>query len=155
MIQCPETHLVCRNCMKSYASTVLGVHDPKINCIDRSGCSAPILESELRRFLPDELMKLWERVSQRKEIEAAGLENLEECPVCDYAVIIENAEDKLLRCGNVEVCGMVSCRACKKPVSSSYTPHFQHLKWLLLYRITSRNGAMVCQTTARFLLTFY
>jgi TRIAD3 protein (E3 ubiquitin-protein ligase RNF216) len=63
------------------------------------------------------MMKLWERVKQRKEIEAAGLSGLEECPFCDYAVIIEDKEDKLLKCGNLDVCGVVSCRGCKKSVS--------------------------------------
>lgn len=119
MVQCPETHLFCRTCMKSYAANQLGMHDPKINCIDRSGCAAPIPESELRRFLPDGMMKLWERVTQRKEIEAAGLGGLEACPFCDYAVIIEDGEDKLLKCGNLDVCGVVSCRACKKSVSKN------------------------------------
>jgi TRIAD3 protein (E3 ubiquitin-protein ligase RNF216) len=114
MVQCPEAHLFCRTCMKSYAANLLGMHDPKINCIDPSGCAAPIPESELRRFLPDGMMKLWERVKQQKEIEAAGLVGLEECPFCDYAVIIEDVEEKLLRCGNLDVCGVVSCRTCKK-----------------------------------------
>jgi len=114
MVQCPEAHLFCRTCMKSYAANLLGMHNFKINCIDQSGCAAPIPESELRRSLPDGMMKLWERVKQRKEIEAAGLSGLEECPFCDYAVIIDDAEDKLLRCGNLDVCGVVSCRTCKK-----------------------------------------
>jgi len=106
--------------MKSYAATQLGMNDPKINCIDQSGCTAPIPESELRRFLPDGMMKLWERVTQRKEIESAGLGGLETCPFCDYAVIIEDEEEKLLRCGNSDVCGVVSCRACKKSVSKDF-----------------------------------
>jgi hypothetical protein len=117
MIQCPEAHLFCKSCMKSYASNLLGMHDSNITCIDQSGCSAPIPESEVRRFLSEGMMKLWGRVKQRKEIEAAGLGGLEECPFCDYAVILENVEDKLLRCGNVDACGVVSCRACKKSVS--------------------------------------
>lgn len=120
MVQCPEAHLFCRTCMKSYVTNLVGMHNPKVNCIDRSGCAAPIPESELRRFLPDGMMKLWERVKQRKEIEAAGLIGLEECPFCDYAVIIEDAEDKLLRCGNLGVCGVVSCRTCKKSVSKLF-----------------------------------
>lgn len=121
MVQCPEAHLFCRSCMKSYAANQLGMHDPKINCIDRSGCAAPIPDAELRRFLPYGMMKLWERVKQRKEIEEAGLGGLEECPFCDYAVILEDSEDKLLRCGNLDVCGVVSCRTCKKSVSRHFS----------------------------------
>ncbi|KAI0351122.1 hypothetical protein OH77DRAFT_1411714 [Trametes cingulata] len=60
------------------------------------------------------LLELWERVKQRKEIEAAGLEGLEECPFCEYKVVIENDMERLFRCEN-EACGTVTCRQCKKP----------------------------------------
>jgi hypothetical protein len=118
MVQCPEMHLLCITCMTSYAATLLSAHDPRIPCLDRSGCNSIIPEPELRRFLPGKTMRLWERVSQRNEIMNAGLVGLEECPFCDYGVVIENNEEKLLRCGNEEVCGIVSCRACKKPESN-------------------------------------
>ncbi|KAF5376094.1 hypothetical protein D9615_007750 [Tricholomella constricta] len=114
MVQCPETHLFCAPCMTSYASTLLGTHDPNIKCMDQSGCTVLIPASELKRFLPEKLMALWERVKQRKEVEAAGLEGLEECPFCEWGCVIENPDEKLLRCGNMEGCGAVSCRGCKK-----------------------------------------
>ena len=118
MIQCSETHLFCSSCLKAYAASLLGTQNPDIRCLSLSGCNALIPESELRRCLPDELMKLLERAQQRKAIQAAGLKGLEECPFCDYSVIIESGQEKLLRCGNEEECGIVSCRACKKPVSA-------------------------------------
>ncbi|KAG6878056.1 hypothetical protein C0993_000379 [Termitomyces sp. T159_Od127] len=105
MVQCPETHLFCTTCMRKYASTLLGTHDPNIKCMDQSGCKALIPYSELKRFLPEKLMLLYERVKQRKEVEAAGLDGLEECPFCEWGCVIENPEEKLLRCGNVEACG--------------------------------------------------
>ncbi|KAG6902929.1 hypothetical protein C0995_009320 [Termitomyces sp. Mi166 len=105
MIQCPETHLFCMTCMRSYASTLLGTHDPNIKCMDQSGCKALIPPSELKRFLPEKLMTLYERVKQRKEVEAAGLEGLEECPFCEWGCVIENSDEKLLRCGNADACG--------------------------------------------------
>ncbi|KAH9900729.1 hypothetical protein C8Q73DRAFT_786155 [Cubamyces lactineus] len=114
MIQCPEAHLFCTSCMMTYAETKLGEHDAHIVCMDQSGCKLPFPESELRRFLTPKLLELYERVKQRKEIEAAGLENLEECPFCDYKVVIENEHERLFRCEN-EACGAVTCRACKKP----------------------------------------
>ncbi|KAI0070670.1 hypothetical protein K474DRAFT_1608247 [Panus rudis PR-1116 ss-1] len=113
MIQCPDAHLFCKSCMSTYAETLLGSHDPKIVCMDQSGCKLPFPESELRRFLTPKLLSLYERVKQQKEIEAAGLENLEECPFCDYKVVIENEHEKLFHCQN-EDCGAVSCRQCKK-----------------------------------------
>ncbi|KAL4072366.1 hypothetical protein V8B97DRAFT_1958637 [Scleroderma yunnanense] len=114
MVQCPEAHLFCMTCMTSYSSTLLGEHNPNIVCMDQSGCKLPFPESELKRFLSSRLLELYERVKQRKEIEAAGLENLEECPFCEYKCVIDNEAEKLFRCENTE-CAAVTCRACKKP----------------------------------------
>ncbi|KII87947.1 hypothetical protein PLICRDRAFT_176699 [Plicaturopsis crispa FD-325 SS-3] len=114
MVQCPDAHLFCTTCMTTYASTLLGSHDANIVCMDQSGCKLPFPESELQRFLSEKLMALYERVKQRKEIEAAGLEGLEECPFCEYKCVIENPDEKLFRCENSE-CGAVTCRECKKP----------------------------------------
>ncbi|KAI0365836.1 hypothetical protein BV20DRAFT_1056111 [Pilatotrama ljubarskyi] len=119
MVQCPEAHLFCVSCMLSYAETKLGAHDAKLVCMDQSGCTLPFSDSEIRRFLSSspsqaKLLELWERVKQRKEIEAAGLEGLEECPFCDYKVVIENDVERLFRCEN-QACGAVTCRKCKKP----------------------------------------
>ncbi|KAG1903018.1 uncharacterized protein F5891DRAFT_1019925 [Suillus fuscotomentosus] len=114
MVQCPEAHLFCKGCMSSYASNLLGEHNPNIVCMDQSGCKLLFPQSELERFLTPKLLELYHRVRQRKDIEAAGLENLEECPFCDYKCVIENEMEKLFRCENAD-CGAVSCRECKKP----------------------------------------
>ncbi|KAK0190321.1 hypothetical protein F5146DRAFT_1043758 [Armillaria mellea] len=114
MVQCPDAHLFCSDCVTAYASTQLGAHDVNILCMDQSGCKHPFPESELRRLLSPKLMELYERVKQRKEIEAAGLDGLEECPFCEYKCVIENPDEKLFRCGNDETCGAVTCRSCKK-----------------------------------------
>jgi E3 ubiquitin-protein ligase RNF216 len=116
MIQCPEAHLFCKSCMRTYASTKLGEHDIHIVCMDQSNCKLLFPETELQRFLTPKLWALYERIKQRKDIEAAGLEGLEECPFCDYKVVIENTYEKLFRCENSD-CAAVSCRQCKKPVS--------------------------------------
>ncbi|KAI0944200.1 hypothetical protein AcW1_001960 [Taiwanofungus camphoratus] len=114
MVQCPEAHLFCTACMTAYASTLLGAHDANIVCMDQSGCALPFPASELRRFLAPPLLALYERVKQRREIEAAGLANLEECPFCEYRCVIENDQEKLFRCENQD-CMAVTCRECKKP----------------------------------------
>ncbi|KDQ54307.1 hypothetical protein JAAARDRAFT_38467 [Jaapia argillacea MUCL 33604] len=114
LIQCPEAHLFCTDCMTSYVSDRLGSQNANIVCMDQSGCKMRFTEGELRRFLPEKLLGLYERVKARKEIESAGLEGLEECPYCEYKVVIENPDEKLFRCEGVD-CGAVTCRACKKP----------------------------------------
>lgn len=115
MVQCPEAHLFCVTCMTSYVSDRLGQRDPEIKCMDQSGCKLLFSDIELKRFLPEKLWSLYERVKQTKEIEAAGLDGLEDCPFCDFKLVIENDEEKLFRCQNEE-CRVVSCRACKKVV---------------------------------------
>ncbi|THH12108.1 hypothetical protein EW146_g7819 [Bondarzewia mesenterica] len=115
MIQCPDTHLFCSECVIAYASTKLGEHNPDLTCMDLSGCKLPFPDSELRRILPVKLLELFERVRQRRDVEAAGLEGLEECPFCDYKAVIDVdiETDKIFRCQNEE-CGKFSCRKCKK-----------------------------------------
>ncbi|KAJ7449917.1 hypothetical protein FB451DRAFT_1052540 [Mycena latifolia] len=115
MIQCPDAHLFCSSCMTTYAETLLGAHDHRIICMDQSGCKLPFPNAQLHRFLTPKLMSLYERVKQTKEVEAAGIEGLEECPFCEYKCVIENEQEKLFRCGNEEGgCGAVSCRQCKQ-----------------------------------------
>lgn len=97
MVQCPEAHLFCRSCCRSYAANQLGQHDHRLRCMDQSGCKELFPESELVRFLPETLLALYHRLKQQKEIAAAGLEGLEECPFCEYKVVIENPDEKLFR----------------------------------------------------------
>lgn len=117
MVQCPEAHLFCKTCVSQYVSTQLGLHTASILCMHPSDCRAPFPVSELRRILPSKLMDLYERVKQQSEIQAAGLEGLEECPFCEFKCVIDASreEEKLFRCGNEDGgCGVVSCRECKK-----------------------------------------
>ena len=127
MIQCPEGHLFCGTCIRSYASTKLGELNPYIACMDQSGCKALFTEPDLKKFLGRKLCNLYERLKQIKEIEAAGLVGLEECPFCEYKVIIENDEEKLVVCERDD-CGAVSCRACKKLVRLHF-PRFLLNSW--------------------------
>jgi E3 ubiquitin-protein ligase RNF216 len=103
--------------MITYCSNLLGDQNFMIVCMDQSGCKLPFPESELKRFLTPELLSLYEKVRQRREIEMAGLDGLEECPQCDFKVVIDNRRAKLFKCLN-EGCGAVTCRVCKKPVRS-------------------------------------
>ena len=116
MVQCPDGHLFCKHCISSYASTLLGEHNADIECMDQSGCKLPFSVSELGRFLAPKLLDLYHRIVQQKAIEAAGIEGLEECPFCEYKVVIENEQEKLFQCER-EDCGAVSCRSCKKLAS--------------------------------------
>src|SRR6188768_942667 len=97
MVQCPEAHLFCQTCVSQYAATQLGAQTASIVCMHSSDCRTPFPVSELQRILDPKLMALYERIKQRSEIEAAGLEGLEECPFCEFKCVIEASmeEEKL------------------------------------------------------------
>jgi E3 ubiquitin-protein ligase RNF216 len=97
MIQCPDAHLFCRTCARRNAEEAIGNRKALIVCMDQSGCKSPFSFAEIKRFLPEKSFGLWERIKAEKEIEAAEIEGLEECPFCDFKVIIENEEEKLFR----------------------------------------------------------
>ena len=98
--------------------------------MDKSGCKLPFPESELKRFLTPELLFLYEKVKQAKEIKIAGLDGLEECPYCEFKVVFDDPDERLFRCQN-EGCGVVTCRECNKPVRSFLC---RLLLWLTLGR---------------------
>ena len=53
---------------------------------------------------------------QLEEIRAAGIEDLVQCPACNYAVIVpEDTQDRVLTCGNTD-CGRQTCRLCGEEV---------------------------------------
>lgn len=59
--------------------------------------------------------KMFSKMAQKKqmeEVKAAGIEDLETCPFCDFATI-PAVGDKLFRCLNPE-CMKESCRQCKE-----------------------------------------
>jgi len=121
IVQCPEAHLFCASCITTQTSTLLTTCNPHIKCIDQSGCTAEIPASELRRFLPENVLILWERVNQWDQLESAGLTQLVECPFCDWACLVDDEDEQFLFCRNHDICGVVSCRWCKKKVSPSFT----------------------------------
>ena len=122
MAQCTDTHLFCKSCVTSYASSKLGEQNSDLHCMDISGCRMAFPDSELRRVLPERLFGLYEQIRQRRDIELAEIEGLEECPFCDFKAVIDVdfEVDKVLRCQNEE-CGMSSCRKCKKEVGTRTT----------------------------------
>ncbi|KAJ2928164.1 hypothetical protein H1R20_g8934, partial [Candolleomyces eurysporus] len=113
MAQCLAFHSICQRCLQSYVSTQLGSQNPVLKCIYTSGCNVSFPDSELRRLLSPKLLLLYDKLNQQRELTEAEIEDLEECPFCDWACIIEMdvEEDVLFRCGNKEGgCGVVSCR---------------------------------------------
>ncbi|KAG8970228.1 hypothetical protein FRC03_010418 [Tulasnella sp. 419] len=114
MVQCPDAHLFCRDCVRRNADEIVGNRKPVVPCMDQSGCKLEFGRAELERVLDEKVLELLDRIKAEKALDGVEIEGLEECPFCDFKVIIENDQEKLFRCEN-EVCGQVSCRQCKKP----------------------------------------
>jgi len=112
--------------------------------MDISGCKMAFPESELRRILPAKLFDLYEQIRQRRDIELAEIEGLEECPFCDYKVVmdVDFEADKVLRCQNEE-CLKVSCRKCKNEVRIR-TKFIVGKGLLSVLRITYQSLVKVC-----------
>ncbi|MBW0497127.1 hypothetical protein O181_036842 [Austropuccinia psidii MF-1] len=113
MIQCPEGHLFCQECIKRNVEINIGANKADIRCMDSSQCDTLFTKSELRKVLPDKHLKKLNEIEFEKSLDLANLEGLEKCPFCPWAVIIENPQERLLRCGN-QKCQKISCRFCKR-----------------------------------------
>ncbi|TFK63806.1 hypothetical protein BDN72DRAFT_775474 [Pluteus cervinus] len=118
MVQCPEGHLFCMACITQLTSTSIIPDFIACPAIGVLACNLPFSASELKRALPGTLYEKWERECQRRAVDAAEVDEMEECPFCDWRCIMTLSfeEQKLFRCENDDGgCGVVSCRKCKKP----------------------------------------
>ncbi|GLV35265.1 lethal (2) k09913 [Carabus blaptoides fortunei] len=108
---CEAGHIFCKDCVRKGCEVVIGqgkLHFPCLELCD-SYFSLQILQAVLTP-------KVFSKMAQRKQLEevkAAGIEDLEFCPFCDFATIPAPG-DKLFRCLNNE-CMKESCRECHEP----------------------------------------
>ncbi len=110
VVMCDSGCMFCPTCTRRGSEVQIGENKSNINCPLTCGAEIPL--SSLQKHLSTKLYsKLIER-KQLAEIEAAGLENLVQCPGCNYAVIVPaESQDKVIICGNPE-CGRQTCRQC-------------------------------------------
>jgi hypothetical protein len=132
MIVCEVGHEYCQQCVERHATEVVGqgVSPPspplfsvtaalvsgsgrhEVPCMD-NGCEASFPIESLQAFLRPQVVDLMLRRAQQEDVTRAGLENMVQCPFCDFAMILEDVEDKVFRCRNEE-CLKESCRQCRK-----------------------------------------
>ncbi|KAK5701425.1 hypothetical protein LTR17_022618 [Elasticomyces elasticus] len=121
----PVAHFTCFDCAENYIKAEVG--DSRCRVLCTAGCEAPFAPHQLS-LLPDkQLLEKLAELEQEKAIRDAGLEDLEECPFCDYKAIVPPVdEDFEFRCANPQ-CEKISCRRCK---STTHIPHSceQHAK---------------------------
>ncbi|KAI7270645.1 hypothetical protein KC345_g7385 [Hortaea werneckii] len=104
-------HFTCYDCITAYIKSEVGESRCRLLC--PSGCGAGFAPNQLNLLEDKQLLERFAELEQEKAIRDAGLEDLEECPFCDYKAILPPIEEDFeFRCANPE-CEQVSCRRCK------------------------------------------
>ncbi|XP_006815806.2 uncharacterized protein LOC102801442 [Saccoglossus kowalevskii] len=112
MVSCPNAHLFCRNCVKRSSQEIIGQGRIDFPCLSPE-CDSMFTVTVLQKvLLPSVMSNLLKRI-QEEEIKKADIPNLETCPFCTFATIMDNPDDKVFKCQNTE-CLKESCRLCKE-----------------------------------------
>ena len=107
----PVAHFTCYDCVLTYIKTEVGESRCRVLCT--AGCGAAFANDQLNKLSDKQLLEKLAQLQQEKDIRDAGLDDLEECPFCDYKAILPPIEEDFeFRCANPE-CEKVSCRRCK------------------------------------------
>lgn len=104
-------HFTCFSCIETYIKTEIG--DSRCRVLCTAGCGSGFEPAQLNLISDKKILQKLADLQQEKDIRDANLEDLEECPFCDYKAIMPPIEVNFeFQCANVE-CEKVSCRRCK------------------------------------------
>ncbi|CZT51849.1 uncharacterized protein RSE6_13058 [Rhynchosporium secalis] len=115
MVHCDsETlHWFCRGCAKQTAEVEIGKSKYELICMSTDKCSASFSHDQRSQFLDDNIRVALERNEQEAMLRLAGIENLESCPFCPFAMEYPDVEiDREFRCQAPD-CEKISCRLCR------------------------------------------
>ena len=138
-------HFTCLECIETYIKAEVGEQRCRVLCT--AGCGAGFARDQLGQLADKALVEKLGQLQQEKDIREAGLENLEECPFCNFKAILPSIEEDFeFRCANPD-CEQVSCRRCK---SVSHTPLSceQHNNLNNTNRLNSRHKVEEAMTAA-------
>ncbi|RXG70540.1 E3 ubiquitin-protein ligase [Armadillidium vulgare] len=107
-----KPHFFCNTCIKRFAEEQIGQGKLEFICLEGE-CKSPFSLGTLKRLLKPSIFSNLLKRKQAEEIAAAGIDDLESCPFCNFATIMPNKEDKVFKCLNPE-CLKDSCRLCKE-----------------------------------------
>nr|OQO20942.1 hypothetical protein B0A51_11454 [Rachicladosporium sp. CCFEE 5018] len=104
-------HFTCYECAENYIKSEVG--DSRCRVLCTAGCGAGFDPYQLNSLADKKLLERLAQLQQEKDIRDAGLDDLEECPFCDYKAILPPVEEDFeFRCANPD-CNKISCRRCK------------------------------------------
>ncbi|XP_064624120.1 uncharacterized protein LOC135485687 [Lineus longissimus] len=113
MKACVDGHLCCAECVRRSAEENIGSSKLTFPCL-HGDCEEEYTMKTLQEVLPSNVFSGLLNKIQEEEVKQAGIENLVSCPFCSFATIMEDENDKVLRCQNPD-CLKESCRLCQEP----------------------------------------
>lgn len=130
MVSClaEEPHFFCFTCVESMAETQVGLLRYEMRCMDASGCAAELSNDGVGKAVPIQIFDCLAMSKQQAEIQAAGIEGLEQCRWCEYQAVCDEVEkDPVFYCLNPE-CKRATCRKCREDnhLPSSCEEHRQY-----------------------------
>ncbi|KAB0794949.1 hypothetical protein PPYR_11788 [Photinus pyralis] len=108
---CEAGCMFCKYCVRKSAEIAFG--DGKLDFPCLGDCESHFTLPVLQDVINPKMFSVIASKKQVEEVKAAGIEDLETCPFCDFAAIPAR-DDKLFRCLNPQ-CMKESCRMCKEP----------------------------------------
>ncbi|CAG9859328.1 unnamed protein product [Phyllotreta striolata] len=109
LFTCPKGCEFCGSCIKKSSEITLGKGEINVKCLN--DCIEEFSIAVLQKVLPPKMFSVLAQKKAVAEVKAAGIEDLETCPFCDFASI-PNGADRIFRCLNPD-CMKESCRSCK------------------------------------------
>ncbi|ORY91619.1 hypothetical protein BCR35DRAFT_298856 [Leucosporidium creatinivorum] len=112
MVQCPECHILCRDCAIAGARVAFENLDASLPCLADGDCGSFYPPDEARKFLDEQQWARLEKLRLEADIAILTAEGLKMCPFCPYAVILDDPEATELDCLNPD-CARRTCLSCK------------------------------------------
>ena len=158
MVACQADHRFCKRCLVNSAERVLATGRGVVRCLGL--CDMEVEMDALQKVLEPSLVSSLMVNRQVTELTATELERLVSCPFCPYETIMDNTEDKVVKCLN-PVCSRDIPVSCKKDVSRRRVEDQLTMSWVRqccnckvdFYRVSGCNiitcpkcGWMTCYT---------
>jgi E3 ubiquitin-protein ligase RNF216 len=116
MVHCDGStfHYFCKECSRQMAEHQIGQSKYELTCMSMDGCKSSFTQDQRAIFINENAEIALGRLEQEAMLRLAGIESLETCPFCPFAMEYPPVEEnKEFQCENPE-CGQRSCRLCRE-----------------------------------------
>jgi E3 ubiquitin-protein ligase RNF216 len=116
MVHCDGStfHYFCSDCSRQMAEHQIGQSQYELKCMSVDGCSSSFTADQKAIFIDENAAIALGRLEQEAMLRLAGIEHLETCPFCPFAMEYPPVEEnKEFQCENPD-CGSRSCRLCRE-----------------------------------------